>query len=374
MKKMKTFLVIALSICVLAATGPTLALAQTQNDDASTTRYRVRGDWNASTTLDSSNWWWNNRGNNGNNHPGQGGGQNNGTFKISNVDFNQGSTSARISWTTDKDTIGAVWFGPEIAQMDTRVPESGGLSTDHWVTLTGLTPDTTYFFRIRAHDGDSNREKSVLGSFTTTSDEGGTGTTTDTTAPSVPTNLTATASLTLGEIDLSWSASTDDVGVAGYNVYRDGSSIATTTGISYSDMNLASSTTYSYTVSAFDAAGNVSSQSGAVVATTTEATSTPDVTAPIISSLTTTGSTIADTVLIWTTDEPSNSQAWFSTTTPVSTSTAETVSSATLTTSHQLSIPLDLATSTGYFYTISSTDASNNTSFMTGNIFTTPSI
>ena len=89
----------------------------------------------------------------------------------------------------------------------------------------------------------------------------------DTTAPSVPTGLTATA-VSSSQINLSWNASTDNVGVTGYRVYRGGTQIATITGTSYQNTGLTAATTYSYTVAAYDAAGNVSAQSSSVSATT----------------------------------------------------------------------------------------------------------
>jgi hypothetical protein len=89
----------------------------------------------------------------------------------------------------------------------------------------------------------------------------------DTQAPSVPTNLKATAASS-SQINLSWTASTDNVGVKGYKVYRGTTLIATTTTTSYANTGLAASTTYTYRVSAFDAAGKVSSQSVAASATT----------------------------------------------------------------------------------------------------------
>src|SRR3989344_4287816 len=78
----------------------------------------------------------------------------------------------------------------------------------------------------------------------------------DTQAPSIPTGFTATA-ISSSQINLLWIASTDNVGVAGYKVFRGGVQIATvTTGTSYSNTGLSQATTYSYTVSAYDAAGN----------------------------------------------------------------------------------------------------------------------
>ena len=86
----------------------------------------------------------------------------------------------------------------------------------------------------------------------------------DTAAPSVPTGLTA-STVSATQVTLSWSASTDTGGadVAGYRVFRDGSlltpTIVATTG--YVDATVASTTTYGYTVRAYDNAGNASADS-----------------------------------------------------------------------------------------------------------------
>lgn len=92
----------------------------------------------------------------------------------------------------------------------------------------------------------------------------------DTQAPSTPTLLSATP-ITANQIDLAWSSSTDNFAVAGYVVTRGTSTIATTTLRSYSDTSVAASTTYTYTIQAFDAAFNYSSSSNSI------ATTTPDV-------------------------------------------------------------------------------------------------
>jgi len=76
------------------------------------------------------------------------------------------------------------------------------------------------------------------------------------------------------EITLTWGASTDNVSVAGYLVRRNGSQVAITTTTSYTDSCLSASTNFTYTVSAFDAAGNVSAQSASVPAMT-QASGTP---------------------------------------------------------------------------------------------------
>jgi glucose/arabinose dehydrogenase/PKD repeat protein len=89
----------------------------------------------------------------------------------------------------------------------------------------------------------------------------------DTTPPSPPLNLQATT-VTASTATLSWTASTDNVGVTGYNVYRNGSLIGSTTQTSYTDTGLSPTTSYAYTVAAFDAANNLSQPSSALNVTT----------------------------------------------------------------------------------------------------------
>ncbi len=96
----------------------------------------------------------------------------------------------------------------------------------------------------------------------------------DTTPPTAPTNLTANA-VSSSEIDLGWTASTDNVGVTGYLVERcqgpdcsNFAQIATTSGATYNDTNLNANTSYSYRVRATDAAKNLSDYSNVASATT----------------------------------------------------------------------------------------------------------
>lgn len=89
----------------------------------------------------------------------------------------------------------------------------------------------------------------------------------DSIPPSVPTGLSASV-VSSSQIDLSWSASTDDVGVTGYKIYRDSTLVGTSTGTTYSDTGLSPSTAYTYQVSARDAAGNESAKSTFASATT----------------------------------------------------------------------------------------------------------
>ncbi|TDQ25779.1 endonuclease [Tenacibaculum caenipelagi] len=96
--------------------------------------------------------------------------------------------------------------------------------------------------------------------------DGGTSTP-DTTAPSAPTNIAA-SNITQTSVNLSWTASTDNIGVTGYEVYQGSSKIATITTTNYSVSGLTAATNYTFSIKAKDAANNISSASNTVNVTT----------------------------------------------------------------------------------------------------------
>jgi chitodextrinase len=102
--------------------------------------------------------------------------------------------------------------------------------------------------------------------------------TVDTIAPSTPTNLVATVAGSTGAT-LTWTASTDNVGVTGYVIRRNGASVGTSTANNFADATLSPVTTYTFTVAARDAAGNASAQS-ASASVTTEAAGPPPAPSP----------------------------------------------------------------------------------------------
>jgi len=169
------------------------------------------------------------------------------------------SSSATISWTTNEEADTQVEYGTTTA-YGTSTSVVSTLVTAHSQIVTGLNPATTYQYRVKSKDAAGNLATSGNGTFTTAPLP-------DTTAPSVPQGLLANV-LSATQINLTWSASTDNVGVAGYRVYRNGVQVGTTAARSYSDSGLLAGTLYSYRVAAYDAAGNVSAQSTAVSATT----------------------------------------------------------------------------------------------------------
>lgn len=138
------------------------------------------------------------------------------------------------------------------------------------------THNTATRFGLQRNTADTGQTfDNVLISFDT-------GVAADVTAPTQPGTPTA-ANVTTTSFDASWTASTDAVGVEGYNVYKDAVQVDTAATNSYSFTGLASNTSYAITVEAYDLAGNVSTISG----TLNQATSVPtDTTAPTFSGLT----------------------------------------------------------------------------------------
>ncbi|MGH7158349.1 MAG: fibronectin type III domain-containing protein [Candidatus Saccharimonadales bacterium] len=162
-------------------------------------------------------------------------------------------TQIDLSWTASTDNVGVTGYkiyreGVHVANSATTSYSDGGLS-----------PDTTYAYTVSAYDAaDNHSAQSASVNGTTLA---------DTTAPSVPLNLVASA-VSDTQINLSWDASSDNIGVTGYKVYRDGVEVGSASSNAYQDTGLNAETTYSYTIKAFDAAGNLSAESAPATATT----------------------------------------------------------------------------------------------------------
>ena len=104
---------------------------------------------------------------------------------------------------------------------------------------------------------------------------------TDTEAPSIPSGLQA-ANISTNSIELSWNASTDNIGVSSYDVYVDGNLEASTSNTNYTTIGLSSNITYDFTVSARDIADNISAQSSVLSVTTEEDIQAPSVPVNIV--------------------------------------------------------------------------------------------
>ncbi|GFO55702.1 hypothetical protein GMSM_27090 [Geomonas sp. Red276] len=133
-------------------------------------------------------------------------------------------------------------------------------------TDTTVSPSTTYSYRVLAYSdaGIYSAPSAIwLAPVPAPIDL------TDTTAPSVPTGLQLATAATSGSVALTWSASTDNAAVAGYLVFRDGSQVGNvTSGTTFTDATVVGGATYSYTVEAYDAAGNISAASSALQVST----------------------------------------------------------------------------------------------------------
>lgn len=173
------------------------------------------------------------------------------------------ASSIALRWSASTDNVGVRGYALQRCQGSGCTTFQTVNSDISGTTYTdpGLTQDVTYQYRVFTFDAAGNDSGySNVASATIP----------DTTPPTVPQGLTATA-VSWSTVDLSWHASTDDVSVAGYKVYRNGGQIGTTGTTSYSDNTTMPSTSYSYTVSAYDPAGNNSSQSSGASVTTPSA-------------------------------------------------------------------------------------------------------
>lgn len=233
-------------------------------------------------------------------------------------------TSITLSWNSSTDNMGVT--GYNIYNGSTQIGSTTGAVS---ITLTGLSPSTAYTLTVKAKDASNNISAAsnaitvttnplanwvncagennpcnftgtkevrygangsyVYGTYTNTvmcsnngfgvdpapgyyktcdvnmASSGGGG---DTQAPTAPSGLTS-PSKTANSVNLSWTASTDNAGVTGYNIYNGSTLAGTTTGATtYTVTGLTASTTYSFTVKAKDAAGNLSAASGALSVTT----------------------------------------------------------------------------------------------------------
>lgn len=162
--------------------------------------------------------------------------------------------AARVSLEYVPDMEAGSILGYEIHRNGVLV----ATTTNTWYTDTNLSCSTTYTYEVYPFDAYGNTaQTSPQVQATTLQDE---------TAPSVPDGLTVSGLSSAGA-QISWLASTDNKKVAGYRLYRDDAYLCDVTDkVTYRDTGLTAGTTYSYTVSAYDEAGNESEQSQAITA------------------------------------------------------------------------------------------------------------
>src|SRR5207247_1499069 len=157
------------------------------------------------------------------------------------------SSQVNLSWTAATDNVGVT--GYRVYRNGNMTAVLGAVTTFQDSLLAAATP---YTYTVQAIDAAGNiSAQSASASATTQAGTSGG----DTTAPSVPTGLTGTA-VSWTQVNLTWNASTDNVGVTGYYVYLNDVALTTTTGTSFQHTGLTPGVTYNYRVSAFDAVPN----------------------------------------------------------------------------------------------------------------------
>jgi chitodextrinase len=191
------------------------------------------------------------------------------------------TSGTTLSWTAATDNVGLAGY---------NIYQNGTLKTTTTATslaVSGLSASTAYSFYVVAKDisGNISVASNTVNATTLYL---------DTIAPTAAT-LSASGTTT-SSTDLSWTAATDNIGVAGYNVYQNNTLIATTTANSLIVPNLSAATAYSFYVVTKDTAGNLSAASNTVNAITL---STSDTSAPSTSTLSALGTTTSGTDLSW---------------------------------------------------------------------------
>src|SRR2546426_1830634 len=158
------------------------------------------------------------------------------------------SSQINLSWTASTDNVKVTRYIVRRNGVQVATPAATSYAD------AGLSAATTYSYTVAARDAAGNISPDSASVNVTTASAA------DTTPPSTPTGLTAAAAGST-RANLSWSASTDNVGVTGYIVRRNGVQVATPATTSFADTGLSAATTYSYTVAARDAAGKIGTAS-----------------------------------------------------------------------------------------------------------------
>ncbi|USB32692.1 fibronectin type III domain-containing protein [Paenibacillus sp. YPG26] len=176
-----------------------------------------------------------------------------------------------LNWSASTDDVGVTRY--EVSRDGNPLGTVTGTSME----VTGLTPSTSYTMTVRARDAEGNWSGSSAGLAVTTAAAAAAS------APSIPSDLNA-SHITDSGFTLSWSASTDEVGVTEYEVFQDGNSLGTVTGTTINVTGLTPSTSYGMTVKAGNAAGKWSESSIELKVITEAPAATPDTAAPSIPS------------------------------------------------------------------------------------------
>ena len=263
--------------------------------------------------------------------------------------------AARVTWTTNEAADTQVEYGTTAAYGKTTSLSTSRVKT-HWQSLSGLTPNTQYHYRVKSKDASGNLAVSGDFAFTTTA--------VDTAAPAI--SNVAAAGITQSAVTITWT--TDEMadtqveyGTAPTYGKATGLSTARVTAHSKAITGLTPNTLYHYRAKSKDAAGNL-----AVSGDFTFTTTAPDKTPPAISGIAVTGVTQSAATIIWTTDELSDTQVEYGTAATYGRSTT----ASTRVTAHAKTIT-GLTNNTLYHFRVKSKDAAGNVAVAGDRSFTT---
>jgi chitodextrinase len=166
-----------------------------------------------------------------------------------------------LSWENSTDNVGVSYY------QVSRDGQQIGISANPFYLDSSLSPNTTYTYAVRAADAAGNLSSaSQIAPSTELASS-------DSQLPTAPDNLRSTAA-TSSTVTLVWNASSDNVGVTGYGIYRNNELVRQVTSLTFIDNGLTPATSYNYTVRAVDAASNLSAFSNPLqVSTNSDGTS-----------------------------------------------------------------------------------------------------
>jgi chitodextrinase len=175
-----------------------------------------------------------------------------------------------LSWSPSSDDVGVSGYGVY------RDGSSVGSTSSTSYSYSGLACGRSYTLAVDAADAAGNRSaRSTITASTAACPPPN-----DTQPPAVPNGMRTTG-ITQSSVSLAWNATTDNVGVAGYNLYKDGAKVASTQSTSYTFGGLSCGSDYTLALTAYDAAGNESDgRYATTVETTSACTPAPDTQAP----------------------------------------------------------------------------------------------
>jgi hypothetical protein len=267
-------------------------------------------------------------------------------------------TTATITWTTNETSDSQVEYGTTTSYGN-QTTLNASLVSSHSQNLSGLSPGTTYNYRVKSSDAAGNLATSANSTFTTTASL-------DTTAPVISGIASSNISSTGATIVWATNEASDSQIEYGTTTSYGSQTILNTSPVNSHSQNLAGlspGTTYNYRVKSRDAAGNLATSTNSIFTTAAVLDTTP----PVISGIVSTNTTAASTTILWTTDEAADSQIEYGTTTSYGSQTAAASAPA----GANSQILSGLTASTIYNFRVKSRDAAGNLATSQNFSFTT---